>query len=306
MNYSDKTTAIELKDYLQGPSAFSSAEINLQEFIDLERFPIHDLADPERQKLVAQCRQSLTDSGCVVVSNFILDSATELMREEACRLMPYANATASSTNPYFTADDPSLPVGHPKRFFEDRTSSYINSDILEPQSILRKIYDSDVVLHFIAECLDIAPIYRWADPLGRNPYSVMDDGDYFPWHFDANNFTVSILVQESQSGGDFEYCQDIREPDNENFEAVKSILNGERDRVKTLTLKRGDMQIFKGRYSMHRVTKTYGPEPRIIALPTYVTNPYSVNRPQHSKILYGRVMPIHEERNLARMDKLMD
>ena len=85
---------------------------------------------------------------------------------------------------------------------------------------LKKIYDSDVMVHFFSECLNVGPIYRWAEPLGRNPYSVMKDGDYFPWHFDGNDFTVSILVNESDEGGDFEYAPDIRSPKNENFNDV--------------------------------------------------------------------------------------
>ncbi len=310
-NHTNNQINGELKDYLpadipQGPSAFSSAEIQLQELIDLQRFPIHDLTSPIRQSLIQNCHAGLADDGCVVIPNFIRDSATCAMREEATRLMPQANPTVDRTNPYFSADDASLPADHPKRFFEARTSSYINSDILEQQSLLRKIYDSDVMVHFISECLRITPIYRWADPLGRNPYSVMGDGDYFPWHFDGNNFTVSILVQESDSGGDFEYCADIRADGDENYAAVREKLNGDREGVKTLALKTGDMQIFKGRYSLHRVTKTYGTKPRIIALPTYVTNPYLVNRPHHAKVLYGRAMPIHTERDLARVDKLFD
>lgn len=288
------------------PSAFAAAEIRLDEFIDLSQFPIHDLNHPARKELIENCRHEIAEDGCVVIPKFIKPSATSAMKEESIRLLPLANQTESRTNPYFSKDDPSLPKTHPQRFFEARTSSYINSDLLEPQSLLRKIYDSDVLLHFISECLNIAPIYRWADPLGRNPYSVMEDENYFPWHFDANNFTVSILVQKSDSGGDFEYCPDIRSSGNENLEAVSRILHGDRENVKTLTLKAGDLQIFKGRYSMHRVTKTHGKSPRIIALPTYVTNPYLVNRPHHAKVLYGRAMEIHKERDLARPDQLLD
>jgi len=57
---------------------------------------------------------------------------------------------------------------------------------------------------------------------------------------------------------------------------------------------------------MHRVTKTQGATPRIIALPTYVTNPYLVNRPHHAKAFYGHAMPIHHERDIARVDNLTD
>ena len=288
------------------PSAFAGAEIQLEEFIDLHRFPIHDLTNATRSALVEKCHTALCKIGCVVIPNFIRESATQAMRAEALRLMRLANRTVDTTNPYFTAEDTSLAKDHPKRFFEKRGSLYINSDLLEAHSLLRKIYDSDVVVHFISECIGVAPIYRWSDPLGRNPYSVMVDGDYFPWHFDGNDFTVSILVQQSDSGGDFEYCPNIRSPGDESFERVKEVLHGARDGVEILKLKMGDLQIFRGRHSLHRVTHTHGTNPRIIALPTFVTNPYLVNRPHHSKVLYGRSLPIHQQRGLARVDQLTD
>lgn len=288
------------------PSAFAPWEIQLEDFIDLERFPIHDLTSPVRKELVAQCREDLAKYGCSHVPQFIRVEAIEKMRDEAMRLMEFARKADAWVNPYLTKDDESLPQEHPKRFFENRTSSFINSDHLETDSLLRKIYDSDVMVHFVADCLNVGPIYRWADPLARNPYSVMEDGDYFPWHYDGNDFTVSILVQEAESGGDFEYVPDLRVPNDERFDEVQQVLHGDRERVRVLQLKTGDLQLFKGRYSLHRVTKTQGKQPRIIALPTYVTNPYLVNRPHHAKAFYGRAMDIHQQRDIARVDNLTD
>ena len=117
---------------------------------------------------------------------------------------------------------------------------------------------------------------------------------------------MSILVQEADRGGDFEYCPNVRSAANENFAAVQKILQGERENVKVLALRTGDLQLFKGRYSMHRVNKTYGDQARIIALPTYNTNPYTMNRAHHSKALYGRSLPIHQQRNIDRIDYLTD
>ncbi len=293
-------------DIPSGPSAYAAVEIDLSEFIDLDEFPIHDLGHPKRQELVTEARKGLEALGCAHIPNFLTQDAITAMREEATRLLAKALPADAQINPYLTADDKSLPKGHPKRIFSRRTSSFINSDELEPSSLLRKFYDSDVVVHFISDCLNVGPIYRWADPLGRNPYSVMNDKDYFPWHFDGNDFTVSLLVQESEAGGDFEYCPNIRTAQAESFDDVKAALKGDRSKVKVLKLREGDLQIFRGRYSLHRVTPTEGPTPRIIALPTYVTNPYLVNRPHHAKAFYGRAMPIHAEREMSRQDGLTD
>lgn len=278
----------------------------LSQIIDLERYPIHQPEHPETKALIRRCRAELDDVGCAVISNFVTTDSLARMQAEAERLMPQTFWSQDDHTPYMTKDDPSLPADHPRRFFQKRTSGFINSDILEESSDLRTIYDWQGMTDFVSACVGVAPLYCWADPLGRNPYSIMNEGGYFPWHFDGNEFTVSILVQEAEAGGVFEYCPDIRSPEAENFDHVKSVLNGGRDGVRELPLKPGDLQLFKGRFSMHRVTKVQGPRQRIIALPTYVKDPASVNRPERAKQFYGRALPIHFEREAIRPDRLAD
>jgi hypothetical protein len=58
-----------------------------------------------------------------------------------------------------------------------------------------------------------------------------------PWHFDSCEFTLSLMIQKPENGGIFEYCPNIREPGNENFEEVKKVLSGDRTRVKQLKVR---------------------------------------------------------------------
>jgi len=73
-----------------------------------------------------------------------------------------------------------------------------------------------------------------------------------------------------------------------------------------LKLEPGDLQIFKGRFTLHRVTKVEGNKSRYMCIPAYVLDPWRVNTPEHSKAIYGKVLPIHLERNVARSDGLTD
>ena len=84
------------------------------------------------------------------------------------------------------------------------------------------------------------------------------------------------------------------------------VLKGDRKLVKSLDLKPGDLQIFKGRFSMHRVTKIEGKTSRYIALPCYVKDPLKINKPEHSKQVYGKALPIHFKRENIRGDGLTD
>ena len=76
--------------------------------------------------------------------------------------------------------------------------------------------------------------------------------------------------------------------------------------VRSLKLKPGDMQLFKGRCSLHRVTRVHGKINRIIALPSYTLHPGMMNRPEHSIQVYGKSLPIQYERENVRSDNLID
>ena len=230
----------------------------LDQIINLNEYPIHKTETEEYKKLIDHNRQLLDKDGCCLLPNFVLQKSLNRMKEEIERNLSKTHWTKDKHNPYFSKDDENLSKDHPRRIFSHRESGYINSDDLEKNSDLNAIYESDEMLNFISDSLGVYPLYKWADPLGKNPYSIMHEGHYFPWHFDGNEFTLSILVQKAEKGGLFEYSPDIRSVSNENFDDVTKVLRGDRDKVKSLDLRPGDLQIFKGRFSMHRVTKIEG------------------------------------------------
>tara|TARA_B100000768_G_C11092943_1_gene295777 strand:- start:24 stop:713 length:690 start_codon:yes stop_codon:yes gene_type:complete len=229
------------------------------------------------------------------------------MRSELEKQLDEVYMSKESINAYLYAkDDPSLPNDHPKRNFMNRYNGYLNSDCFSKNSEMKYLYETEELLKFISACLGVSPIYRWADPLACHAYNVMKSEGVLPWHFDSCEFTLSLMIQKPENGGVFEYCPNIREPGNENFEEVKKVLDGDRLRVRRLKLEPGDLQIFKGRYTLHRVTKVEGKKSRYMCIPAYVLDPLRVNTPEHSKAIYGKVLPIHIERNQVRSDGLVD
>jgi len=278
----------------------------MKEIINLETYPINNTGSIKYRELINYTRKQLNEDGCCVLSNFIKPDSIQRMKGEVDKKLNKIYFTNDKHNPYFTKDDKTLSEDHPKRIFSVRQSGYLNSNDLETESDLNKFYNIDEMLKFTSDSLEVFPLYKWADPLGKNPYSVMHTDHYFPWHFDGNEFTLSILVQKAEKGGLFEYAPDIRNKDNENFEDVTKVLKGDRQKVRSLDLNPGDLQIFKGRYSTHRVTKIEGKISRYIALPCYVKDSLRVNKPEHSKQVYGKALPIHFERKNIQIDGLID
>ena len=280
--------------------------MKLENIIDIEKYPIHELQNLKIIELIKKCKRELDEFSCCTIPNFILQKSIRSMLEDLKDKLDKVYWSQESINPYFSKDETGLPKDHPKRIFTKRNNGYLNSDLFTDKSELKFLYEQQELLEFISKCVGISPIYRWADPLARHAYNMMKSGHQLPWHFDSCEFTLSILIQKPETGGIFEYCPNIRKPGNENFEEVKKVLKGDRTKVRQLKLEPGDLQIFKGRFSMHRVTKVEGNRSRYLAIPTYVLDPNRVNTPEHARVVYGKALPIHYERDEKRLDNLID
>ena len=278
---------------------------NATTVIDLERYPIHDLESEEGRSLLNSVQAELGKDGCAVLKGFVRLEKINLLVQEADKASPNGHRSFNRTNPYFTKDDETLPKDHPKRRFFDRSNAFIPADNFGHGSILRAIYDYEPFNAFIKTALKEENFFPYADPLADVIVNMADEGNGFPWHFDTNNFTVTLALQNAQEGGDFEYAANIRKG-NENFDAVQQVLDGSSSLITTLHLEPGDLQIFKGRYSMHRVAPLKGKVPRYVAIFSYVEEEGMVGSPERTKQLYGKVLPIHLERAGLRTDTYID
>ncbi len=279
----------------------------LKTIIDLKKYPIQNLNSPITKSLVKKCKNELDQFSCSTIPNFILPKSLKIMNTELEQQIDEVYMSKESINPYLNSkEEQSFGKDHPKQIFSKRYNGYLNSNLFEKNSEMKFLYEQEELLKFVSACVGISPIYRWADPLACHAYNIMKPGGILPWHFDSCEFTLSIMLQKPDKGGVFEYCPNIREPGNENFEEVKKVLDGNRERVRQLNLEPGDLQIFKGRFTLHRVTKIEGNRSRYLAIPAYVLDPWRVNTPEHSRAIYGKVLPIHIERNKARSDGLAD
>ena len=275
--------------------------------IDYAAYPIRS-AGPARDALVARVGAALAADGCAVLKGFLTPAGIAAAVAEADGVADRGHRSYSRTNPYFTADDPNLPSDDPRRQFFDRSNAFIPADSFRPDGPLRRIFDSEGFDDFIRVCLGEPRerFFRYADPLADVIVNAAGEGSGFPWHFDTNTFTVTLALQNADHGGAFEYAPMIRTSENEHFDEVAKVLDGTSDRVVTLRLEPGDLQLFKGRYSLHRVAPLKGPTPRYVAIFSYVDQPDMVGSPERVRQLYGRTLPIHHERAGRRPDALID
>ena len=187
-----------------------------QGFINLDRYPIHS-ASAKLNHEIDEARRALAVDGCAVLRGFLTPAGVCALAAESDASAQYAHETFSRTNPYFTQDDTSLPKAHPQRRFFNRSNAFVPAVNFHKQGALRSIHDAPGFDDFVESCLQEDQFYRYGDPLADVIVNVANEGPGFPWHFDTNNFTVTLAIQNAEEGGEFEYAPGIRK-DDENFE----------------------------------------------------------------------------------------
>ncbi|MGB1915603.1 MAG: HalD/BesD family halogenase, partial [Paracoccaceae bacterium] len=262
--------------------------------VNIEDYPIH-IDGGKRNAVLKTVRDNLAHDGCAVLKNFLTADGIAALTKEADAVAGNAHRSYNRTNVYFTADDETLPANDPRRRFYDRSNAFIPADNFQTDGALRTIHDFEGFDRFIQDCFQEDAFYRYADPLADVVINMAVEGNGFPWHFDTNNFTVTLAIQNADGGGAFEYAPGIRKG-SENFSEVSRVLDGTSDLIKVLELEPGDLQLFRGRYSLHRVTPLIGTTPRYVAIFSYVEQPDMVGSPERTEQLYGRTLPIHWER----------
>ncbi|MGB0968729.1 MAG: HalD/BesD family halogenase [Halocynthiibacter sp.] len=285
---------------------------NGQELIDLARYPIDQPGSAPYTAMLEQVRADLAKDGCAVIRGFLTETGVAAAVAEADSVAHLGHRSYSRTNVYFSQEDTSLAADHPARQFYDRSNAFIPADNFTAQGPLRQVHDHPGFDGFIRDCLGEPSdaFFRYDDPLADMIVNTAEEGNGFPWHFDTNNFTVTLALQNAEEGGEFEYAPMIRHksaPDGgENFAEVSDVLNEVSDRVVSLTLQPGDLQLFRGRNSLHRVAPLRGKRARHVAIMSYVEREGMCGSPERTRQLYGRVLPVHLERAGLRADDWLD
>ncbi len=279
--------------------------IEIAQVVDLDRYPIHGDGEARRQ-LVSSVQEDVRSVGCAVIKQFVKPEAIPALVAEGDRVSHLGHRNFNRTNPYFTQLPADLPDTHPLRRFYDRSNAFVPADNFGDDSIIRSLYEWPSFAPFIQEVLEEPSFYRYADPLADVVINLAEEGNGFPWHFDTNNYTVTLAIQNAEHGGEFEFSPNLRTPTDENYDGVGRVLDGDQTLIHTLHLEPGDLQIFKGRYSLHRVTPLSGPTMRYVAIFSFTEMEGVVGSPERTKQLYGRVLPVHLERAGVRGDALVD
>lgn len=274
---------------------------DVSHLVDLERYPIDDLASPKRRELIENAKASLRESGLASFPGFLTEKglATCVAEVESLKSKAYARDLLRFIYPQETLD-PSLPADHPFRKPQPLIQRMLSADIFDGESELRKIYEWGGLPPFFAEILDQS-VHHIVDPFLSLAVIMMNNGQTHDWHFDGNDWVVTLLLQRPESGGEFEFVPHTRDKANPGLDRVEAVLRGTSEEVISVSQDAGTLVLFYGDQSLHRVAPSNGTRDRMVAAFSYDNAPGFVFNEKVHMNASGRTTPLYVSPRLSAM-----
>ncbi|EBA18583.1 hypothetical protein RSK20926_12709 [Roseobacter sp. SK209-2-6] len=238
--------------------------MSLTGIIDLESFPITDPA------FRAACKAEFDKTGVFVMPGFVLPSVIQSVQEEGEANRGDVYAKTEQHTVYLSKADPDYAEDHARNRLVTSSKGCLTDDQIPQASALRALYDDPEFRSFLCHVLGEEQLHEYADPLSSINLHFHEKGQELGWHFDNSSFSITLMVQAPEAGGQFEYVTGVRDADHGEmgFDDVTAILDGKTP-VQTMEAEAGTLVFFRGRNSIHRVAPNAGDRTRMLAVLAY-------------------------------------
>ncbi len=264
--------------------------LTIENILDLDKYPIHDRENPTRGNIISHCKADLDKLMYCTIPAFVRPQALGEMAREASSLRKQAFDNNSRRNVYLQRKaNPKLPKEHARNILSSTSTRMIAYDQIAENSPLKVFYHADEVRELIAAIVGAEVLYDNVDPYQPANYVCYDEGDRSSWHFDSDNsFTVTLMVQAAEIGGEFQMSPNARSDTDQNYSHVAQVLRGTRDEtIVSVGREPGALCIFRGCNALHRVSEVRGNTMRIMGVFVYEREPGILGDPEINATIYG-------------------
>ena len=238
--------------------------INIEEIINTVKHPINE------DEYIKYCNSLIEEKSILIMNNFLTKKCLDELINEALKLKDNAFYCSQNHTILLNKPDKSLDSNDPLNFEVVSNKGCVPHDLLSKKSKLNFLYNSTLFKNFLKGVLDLDSLYPYNDTLSSINYNYYQKSQQLGWHFDNASFAITLMIQASDSGGEFEYINKGRDF-NKKFidkEYIKKIL--EREIIpKKIDVNAGTLVLFYGRNYLHRVTPVKSDKPRILVTLNY-------------------------------------
>ncbi len=236
----------------------------IEEIININDHPINN------HDYVNKCKKQIQQDSILILKNFLNRNCLNELIVEALKLEDKAFYCSQNHTILLNKANKSEDLNDPLNIEVISDKGCVPHDLLNQKSKLNILYYLSDFKKFLIGVLDIKNLYAYKDSLSSINYNYYQKSQQLGWHFDNASFAITLMIQSSESGGEFEYINKGRDY-NKNFidkEYIDKILK-RKILPKKIDVEAGTLVLFYGRNYLHRVTPVKSKKPRILVTLNY-------------------------------------
>jgi hypothetical protein len=265
------------------------SKLDIAKTIDLSLYPLNIPHSADYRSLISAKRTELNNQQYCVMPGFLRDAQRRKIVASVESRQQHTHRADSERNVYLERTrTASLPDDHPKNIFARGCYNMMGAHLLEDNSPLKDLYYWPPMQQFIADIVGETTLFPTDDPYQPVNVLCQGDDDRSSWHFDSHNdFTMTLMLQAPESGGQFQIASNMRSDNDSNYDGIAKLLLGNDSQVVTVSRNEGELVIFRGCHSAHRVTAVVGDRLRLMCVMVYETEPGVIGDPVVNETVYG-------------------
>ena len=224
----------------------------------------------DSDEYIQYCNDEIKKNSILILNDFLTNDCLSELITEAHGLQDQAFYCSQNHTILLNKQDKLSDLNDPLNREVVSDKGCVPHDLLNQQSKLNILYQSNIFKNFLKGVLNLKDIYPYSDTLSSINYNYYQKSQQLGWHFDNASFAITLMIQSSDKGGEFEYVSKGRNF-SENY-IDKSYIKNILDR-KILPQKAdvdsGTLILFYGRNYLHRVTPVESEKPRILVTLNY-------------------------------------
>ena len=237
---------------------------NLTNIINIEKHPINN------EQYIKNCNKQIKENSILIMKDFLNQNCLNELINEALKLENKAFYCSQNHTILLNKPNKLLDLNDPTNIEVVSDKGCVPHDLLNVNSKLNLLYNSTLFKNFLKGVLNLNNLYPYKDTLSSINYNYYQKTQQLGWHFDNASFAITLMIQSSDMGGDFEYVSKGRDF-SKNFidkNYIKNILDG-LVLPETIDVDAGTLVLFYGRNYLHRVTPVRSIKPRILVTLNY-------------------------------------
>ncbi len=237
---------------------------NLEKIVNIEKHPISN------QEYIIECKRQIQEKSILILKNFLNKDCLIELINEALKLEDQAFYCSQNHTILLNKPNDILNSDDPTNIKVVSDKGCVPHDLLDNNSKLNLLYNSHLFKKFLKGVLNLSNLYPYKDSLSSINYNYYQKTQQLGWHFDNASFAITLMIQSSDSGGEFEYVSKGRDFNRDFLDKnyIKKILE-RKILPEKIDVDAGTLVLFYGRNYLHRVTPVLSKKPRILVTLNY-------------------------------------